>query len=109
MFLYLSRKLSVSASLKATPTAVQLTADAFTTAVMSSRKFTNGTFSITWQPLARSMISAARAYGGDAIDLDPEDGPILAMLFASDYALASDDVYVDNFLREVTARVDAEA
>ena len=33
----------------------------------------------------------------------------VAMLFASDYANASDDAYVDSFLKKLTATVDAKA
>ena len=62
---------------------MKLCADAFNAAVKDARKFTNGTFTITWQPLTTALVKAAREAGGDALDLDPKDGPILGMLFLS--------------------------
>ena len=58
---------------------MKLCADAFNAAVKDTRKFTNGTFTITWQPLTTDLVKAARKAGGDALDLDPKDGPILGM------------------------------
>lgn len=36
-------------------------------------------FSFVYQPITVGALRAARALGGDPLDLDPADGPILSM------------------------------
>ena len=83
------RKLWAATSLKATPAAAKLCAQAFIAAVKNTRKFNKGTHTITWQPLSVDLVKAARAQGGDAIDLDPKDGPVLGIFSSSPLLLST--------------------
>lgn len=78
------RKLWTATSLKSTPEAVKLARDVYFAEIQKLRVVTGGTFTITWQPLSQAMVTAARASGGDAIDLDPKDGPAMGRLFFSE-------------------------
>ena len=71
------RKLWTATSLKSTPEAVKLARDVYLAEIKNLRVVAGGTFTITWQPLSQAMVNAARASGGDAIDLDPKDGPVM--------------------------------
>ena len=54
---------------------------------MTKLKNTTGTSSsLAMQPITNSWLQAARDAGGDAIDLDPADGPFLSKSIALVYA-----------------------
>ena len=77
-----SRWLFASTSLKATADAVYLTNKTFTdtTASMPELKNVLGlAVASTQQTITKAWLQAARASGGDAIDLDPKDGSLIGL------------------------------
>lgn len=55
---------------------------------MTKLKDTAGTSgSLAMQPITTSWLQAAKDAGGDAIDLDPADGPFLSMSATTSYCL----------------------
>jgi hypothetical protein len=63
---------------KATPEAVYLTNTTFIQAAMEQvSDLSDLLTSITYQTITEDWVKAARASGGDAIDLDPTDGAFL--------------------------------
>jgi hypothetical protein len=69
------RQLPWITGMKAKPESVYLANQTFVTAALSQlADIPNATTSITYQLITHSWLAAARASGGDAIDLDPANG-----------------------------------
>ena len=67
-----------SVGLKANPRAIQLCYDAVIPPAVAQLSNVNGSsVSIAIQPISQPFLRAARAAGGDAIDLDPADGAFI--------------------------------
>jgi hypothetical protein len=75
--------LFATTAIKVSDRSVTLLNKTFTDSVlaqMTKLKNTTGTSSsLAMQPITTSWLQAARDAGGDAIDLDPADGPFLSM------------------------------
>ncbi|KAK3946262.1 FAD-binding domain-containing protein [Diplogelasinospora grovesii] len=69
----------------------------------------NLTTSITYQPISQAWLQQARRAGGDAIDLDPADGGLIALQFATAWLDAQYDAVAAEWSRNVTADLDARA
>ena len=76
--LTLSRKLWTATSLTMSVDTAKLAGEIFQQEVKTLRNVTNGTFTITWQPVSQGFVDNAQLDGGTAIDLDPKNGPILS-------------------------------
>ena len=48
-------------------------------------------FSITYQPLSRSLLQASKDAGDNAKNIDPSDGPLLLVLFNQTWTAPEDD------------------
>ena len=72
------RKLFGATALKSTAASVNLIADIFLAEVPKLRNVTGGVVTIGFQMIAQSALHAARESGGDAINLDPQDGAIMS-------------------------------
>lgn len=60
-----------------TPESVYLMNDTFVSAAVSELNIPGLFVAMSFQPITLSHMEATQKSGGDAIDLDPADGPIL--------------------------------
>lgn len=85
-------------SLKISAHSVRLINDSITALAISSLKDVEGSqVSLSVQPVATSWLKAAKAAGGDAIDLDPADGNFIAFNLYTRWSNAADDAVVKKF------------
>lgn len=69
------RELFYSTNIRPTKEALGLANKTIITAALEQLKSVTGcTITLAFQPISKSWLKAARASGGDAIDLDPADG-----------------------------------
>ncbi|KAI4126263.1 MAG: hypothetical protein LQ341_006894 [Variospora aurantia] len=61
------------------------------------------------QPITVNHLRAARAAGGDAIDLDPDRGPFVIALIYVTWSDARDDAIVKSFTDRVLASIEQQA
>ncbi|KAF9894897.1 hypothetical protein FE257_004519 [Aspergillus nanangensis] len=61
--------------------------------------------SFSFQPISKAWIEAAKARGGDAMDLDPNDAPFIAGLMSSTWSNAADDAAVRDFSRKAATSI----
>ena len=73
------RRLFRATSVKSSPQAVEVVQRVFDRESTKLRTVSNGTVTVTYQYLSQSFVDAAHA-AGDAIDLDPKDGPFIGIL-----------------------------
>jgi len=67
-----------SLSLKATAAAIDLLHQTISSAALSQLGSIQSCYvGLSFQPVTRSWLAAARASGGDALDLDPADGDFI--------------------------------
>lgn len=72
------RQLFWSLGLKPTPYAIKLANDIVIDGALAQlQNVTNCSLSLAFQPITQAWLEAARVSGGDAIDLDPNDGTFL--------------------------------
>lgn len=99
--------------MKSTAEAVRLAGQVYLDAISQQNStlmsIPNGTFTCTWQPLTVAGVEAARASGGDAIDLDPADGGAMLMMYTGEYAGAQNDGFVEGFLKNITNTLETQA
>lgn len=75
------RQLFWSLGLKPTAEAIKLANDIVIGGSLEQLKnVANCSLSLAFQPITQAWLKAARASGGDAIDLDPNDGTFLGSL-----------------------------
>lgn len=85
-----------SVGLKADPRTIKLGYDAVIPPALAELSKINGSSaSLAIQPISRSWIEAAKAAGGDAIDLDPADGAIISISLPLSYPAQGSQA--DNF------------
>ena len=77
-------------AIKISDRSVPLLNKTFTDSVLAQmtklKNITGTSSSLAMQPITTSWLQAARDAGGDAIDLDPADGPFLSKSIALVYA-----------------------
>lgn len=66
------------------------------------------TVAFTYQPISKQWLQASRAAGGDAMDLDPRDGPFIAGLLSTQWVDAADDALMTDFAHNVTSAIERE-
>ena len=98
-------------SVKATPESVRLLNDTLVTSALSGelKNIPGLSLGMSIQPITTSWLKAAKKSGGDAIDLDPKDGPFLSALIYSQWEDAADDETVVNFSKTTIAAIDAKS
>ncbi|PYI24536.1 cytochrome P450 [Aspergillus violaceofuscus CBS 115571] len=97
-------------AVKATPEAVYLANTTFIQAAMDQvSDLADLLTSITYQTITQDWVNAARASGGDAIDLDPEDGAFLVLLISNTWTDANHDSRIAQFSKNVIAEIEAKA
>ncbi|KAI1208441.1 uncharacterized protein F4807DRAFT_431346 [Annulohypoxylon truncatum] len=85
-------------SLLATTEAVRLINQTVTPLALSMLKGVRNSFvGLSMQPITQSHLKAARNAGGDAIDLDPNDGDFIAFNIATEHSDVEDDITVTAF------------
>ncbi|KAM7212310.1 hypothetical protein V8F06_012309 [Rhypophila decipiens] len=106
------RQLFWGTALKATPASVYLINETFfeTFNAMAPRLQNATGLSLTTTPqlISRAWISAAKASGGDPMDIDAEGG-VIAHLITSRWEDAADDAVVYEFNRRCTEALDRKA
>ncbi|KAL8723704.1 MAG: hypothetical protein Q9181_007213 [Wetmoreana brouardii] len=103
------RQLFRATSLKSTPPVVNFVYDIFKTQAQQLKPVQNLIISFVYQPLTVDLLKASRASGGDAIDLDPADGPIMAMIVNAAWSNAADDSYVNQWAANLTSAIDSKS
>ncbi|KAJ5735334.1 FAD linked oxidase N-terminal [Penicillium malachiteum] len=63
----------------------------FDRALVDLRNVTGCSITLNYQPISKAWLEASKALGGDAINLDPHDGPFIAGLIASTWTNEDDD------------------
>lgn len=91
------RRLFRAISVRCSPQAVDLVQQIFIEESTRLRNITGGTVTVTYQYLSQSFVDAAHT-AGDAIDLDPSNGALIAITVGSSWELSSDDAYLLDFL-----------
>ncbi|KAF5862544.1 hypothetical protein ETB97_011541 [Aspergillus alliaceus] len=87
-------------SFKADPRAISIVNHTvFDQARATLQHVTDLSISFSFQPISKAWIEAAKALGGDAMDLDPNDAPFIAGLMSSTWFNAADDAAVRDFSR----------
>ena len=74
-----SRQVFRAGSLKSTPDAVNIIANAYLAAVPSLNNISGCLVTMSFQELPQEFVQAAKDNGPDAIDLDPSNGGIMSM------------------------------
>ncbi|KAM7203152.1 FAD-binding domain containing protein [Naviculisporaceae sp. PSN 640] len=104
------RQLAWVTGLKAQAESVYLANRTFTEMAFSRLgNLPNLTTSITYQPVTKSWLQAAKAAGGDALDLDPANGGFIVLQIATVWQNAQHDSIVAKFSTDVVAAIDARA
>ncbi|OCL11143.1 FAD-binding domain-containing protein [Glonium stellatum] len=104
------RQLPWITGMKAKPESVYLANQTFVTAALSQlTDIPNATTSITYQLISHSWLVAARASGGDAIDLDPANGGFIALQIESGWSDAVYDQRFIDFATNLVADIDRKA
>ncbi|KAI4214646.1 MAG: hypothetical protein LQ351_002719 [Letrouitia transgressa] len=66
-------------------------------------------FSFVYQPITVGALRAARALGGDPLDLDPADGPILMQIINVAWDNPADDAYINNWAANLISTIETQA
>lgn len=103
------RQLFRASSLKAQPAVVNFAYDIFKTKAETLKAVPGLIAVFIYQPLSVALMRASRANGGDALNLNPADGPIMAFILNVAWNNAADDVYVNAWAKDVLDTMDAEA
>ncbi|KAF2764142.1 FAD-binding domain-containing protein [Teratosphaeria nubilosa] len=105
-----SRWMFASTAAKISIETVPLLNKTFTDSVLAAMtKLTNtsGTSaSLAMQPITVALLQAARDAGGDAINLDPADGPFLSILITLQWSDAADDATVHSIAQDFICRLE---
>ncbi|EAA63242.1 hypothetical protein AN3274.2 [Aspergillus nidulans FGSC A4] len=105
-----SRRSFWATAVKATPEAVYLANTTFIQAAMEQvSDLSDLLTSITYQTITEDWLDAARASGGDAIDLDPADGAFLVLLISNTWTNADHDDRIVSFSENVIAEIESKA
>ncbi|KAL8708058.1 MAG: hypothetical protein Q9220_006990 [cf. Caloplaca sp. 1 TL-2023] len=103
------RQLFRATSLKSTPPVVNFLYNIYKTKAQTLKPVPGLITSFVYQPLTVDLLKASKATGGDAIDLDPADGPIMAMIINAAWENAADDAYVNGWAKDLFTTVEAQA
>ncbi|KAL8725757.1 MAG: hypothetical protein Q9166_007157 [cf. Caloplaca sp. 2 TL-2023] len=99
------RRLFRATSIKMHPQAVFLAQQVFDTETAKLRPITKGSITITYQYISQSAVDAMHE-NGNAIDLNPKNGPLIAILLASAWSHSTDDKYILDSLISLIASID---
>ncbi|KAI5203357.1 hypothetical protein E4T39_04194 [Aureobasidium subglaciale] len=101
------RRTFYTIGMKATPETARI---AYNTFMSGARALTvDASLFLTYQPISKSWITAAKQKGGDAFDLNPSNGNLMALEFSASWARAADDYKVLSFFRKTAANITSQA
>ncbi|KAL8951211.1 MAG: hypothetical protein Q9222_002795 [Ikaeria aurantiellina] len=103
------RQLFRATSLKSTPPVVNLAYNIYKSKCQTLKPITGLILSFVYQPLTVDLLKASKANGGDAIDLDPADGPIMALIINAAWENPSDDAYVNSWAKDFFDTIDTRS
>lgn len=103
------RELFRATSLKSTPPVVNFLYNIYKTKTQTLKPIPGLLLAFVYQPLTVALLQASKATGGDAIDLDPADGPIMAMIINAAWTNPADDAYVNSWAKDLWDTVDQQA
>ncbi|KAL2829468.1 hypothetical protein BDW59DRAFT_159056 [Aspergillus cavernicola] len=104
-----SRQAFWSFSFLPDPRAISITnRTIFGEAATTLTDITGSTVTLSYQPISQAWLEAARAAGGDVLDLDPEDGPFVAGLLSTTWEDPEDDERMYAFNREVVDSINQQ-
>lgn len=98
-----------SVGLKATPATVYLANSTFFAATPSMSDIAGLTLYTVYQPITVAWITAARAAGGDAFDLDPANGPLLSFELSAAWSTPDDDARIIEFFDTLATQIKTQA
>ncbi|ROW15368.1 hypothetical protein VPNG_02261 [Cytospora leucostoma] len=97
-------------SLKAAPGVVQLAYDTILEPALQQLQSINNSYvAVAYQPISQLWLQAARDAGGDAIDLDPDDGSLVALVITAGWSDAADDETIYAFTSSALANLTTKA
>lgn len=83
--------------------------DVYQASFQKLKEVTSILFSITFEPIPKSMIAQSLAQGGNSLGLTPEDGPLVVVLLYTSWDKASDDGRVYDINKEALKHIEEEA
>ncbi|KAL9123061.1 MAG: hypothetical protein Q9187_000388 [Circinaria calcarea] len=105
-----SRQLFWSVGIKPTQAAINLANVTIVGGALSQlQHIPDLTLTLAYQPITKAWLAAARASGGDAIDLDPADGGFISILISATWSHATDDADINGFMRSATSTLIQQA
>ncbi|KAL4916489.1 hypothetical protein BDW62DRAFT_186139 [Aspergillus aurantiobrunneus] len=103
------RQLFWSVSFKADPRAISIANHTvFDQALVDLKDVTDCAITFNYQPISRAWMEASKRLGGDAIGLDPDDGPFIAGLISTTWSDEADDDTVYRFSQQAAASIRAQ-
>ena len=98
-------------SVKSNPQSIKLLNDTLVSMALSGElsHVPGLSLGMSIQPVTTAWLTAAKKSGGDAIDLDPANGPFLSALIYSQWDNVADDEMVVNFSKKTTAAIDTKS
>lgn len=103
------RQLFRASSLKSQPAVINFAYDIFKTKSQALKPVPGLVALLVYQPLTVALLRKSIANGGDAMNLDPADGPIMALIVNAAWSNSADDAYVNAWAKDLTDTIDAQA
>lgn len=99
----------VNTTVKADSATLKAAAKVFNEALEKVKGFEGVVSSFTLQPYPLSLLEKTSRFGGNILNLSPEDGPLVSILILMYWKNASDDETILTQSREVLAAIDHDA
>ncbi|CAG9983684.1 unnamed protein product [Clonostachys byssicola] len=99
----------VNTTVKADGATLKAAAKIFSEALEKVKGLEGIVFSFTLQPYPLSLLEKTSRFGGNILNLGPEDGPLVSILILMYWKNASDDDIILTQSREILAAIDQDA
>lgn len=103
------RVVKTSTTVKADTRILEYSVETYRASLEKLRGVGNLLFSMTFEPLAVSMMEQSIARGGNSLGLKPSNGPLVVVLFYTSWDNSNDDGVVYNVNKVALENIDNEA
>ena len=101
--------LKTSTTIKANVDILNFAVEKFHAALEKIKDVTNVTFAITLESIPVAIMEQSKARGGNALGLEPSEGPLVVILFYNSWDNASDDALMNEVNQKALNAIDEEA